>query len=133
LAMMVSGAFALTVSAVHRRQRLATAGFGLLTAVLCYALVKNVIDKPDGLMISGLFIVGIIAVSLISRVSRTTELRADRIEFDPAARRFITDNLAYDGELDLLAHRHQAGDSAEQYADKEREMRGSNPVPGSHD
>src|SRR5689334_4105795 len=74
LAMMVSGAVAVTISALRRRQRLATAGFGLLTAVLCYALVKNVIDKPDGLMISGLFIVGIIAVSLISRVSRTTEL-----------------------------------------------------------
>jgi hypothetical protein len=133
LAMMVSGAVAVTISAFRRRQRVGTAGFGLLTAVLFYALVKNVIDKPDGLMISGLFIVGIIAVSLISRVSRTTELRADRIEFDPAARRFITDNLAYDGELDLLAHRHQAGDDAAEYAAKEREQRGSNPVPGSHD
>jgi hypothetical protein len=132
LAMMVSGAFAVTVSAFQRRQWLSTAGFGLLTAVLLYALVENIIEKPDGLAISGLFIVGIIAVSLISRISRTTELRADRIEFDPAARRFITDNLAYDGELDLLAHRHQADDAAE-YAAKEREQRGSNPVPGSHD
>src|SRR6185312_5840112 len=52
LAMMVSGAFAVTVSALRRRQRRATAGFGVLTAVLCYALVKNVIDKPDGLAIS---------------------------------------------------------------------------------
>jgi hypothetical protein len=132
LAMMVSGAFAVTISAFRRRQRVATAGFGLLTAVLFYALVKNVIDKPDGLAISGLFIVGIIVVSLISRVSRTTELRADRIEFDPAARQFITDSLAYDGALDLIAHRRQTGDAAE-YAEKEHEQRGSNPVPGTHD
>jgi hypothetical protein len=133
LAMMVSGAFAVTISALRRRQRPATAGFGLLTAVLCYALVKNVIDKPDGLAISGLFIVGIIAVSLISRVSRTTELRADRIEFDPAARQFITDSLAHDGALDLIAHRRQPGQDAAEYADKEREQRGSNPVPGTAD
>lgn len=132
LAMMVSGAFAVTISALRRRQWPATAGFALLTAVLVYALVDNIIRKPDGLAISALFIVGIIAVSLISRVSRTTEVRADRIEFDPAARRFITDNLAYDGELDLIAHRHQ-GDDAAVYAAKEREQRGSNPVPGSND
>jgi hypothetical protein len=133
LAMMVSGAFAVTVSAFRRRQRVATAGFGLLTLVLLYALIKNIIDKPDGLAISGLFILGIIAVSLISRVSRTTELRADRIEFDPAARQFITDSLAHDGALNLIAHRRQGGDGAAQYAEKEREQRGSNPVPGTAD
>jgi hypothetical protein len=133
LAMMVSGAFAVTVSAFRRRQRLATAGFGLLTAVLLYALVENIIEKPDGLAISGMFILGIIAVSLISRVTRTTELRADRIEFDHAARRFITDSIAYDGELNLIAHRRQTGDDAAVYARKEREQRGSNPVPGAAD
>jgi hypothetical protein len=132
LAMMVSGAFAVTVSAVRRRQRLAATGFGLLTAVLTYALVENIIDKPDGIAISGLFIAGIITVSLISRVSRTTELRTDRIEFDDNARRFITDTLAHDGQINLIANRRQAGDAAE-YADKEAEQRGDNPVPGRAD
>ena len=132
LAMMVSGAFAVTISVLRRRRRVAAAGFGLLTAVLLYALVQNIIDKPDGLAISGLFILGIITVSLISRVSRTTELRADRIEFDTAARRFITDSLAHDGALNLIAHRPHAGDAAE-YAEKELEQRGTNPVPGSAD
>jgi hypothetical protein len=132
LAMMVSGSFAVTVSALRRRQRPAATGFGLLTAVLGYALVHNVIDKPDGLAISGLFIAGIITVSLISRVSRTTELRADRIEFDENARRFITDTLALDGQIDIIAHRRQTGDATE-YADKEREQRGDNSVPGTND
>ncbi|WP_123511008.1 amino acid transporter [Streptomyces sp. 2132.2] len=132
LAMMVSGAFAVTVSALRRRQRATTAGFTLLTAVLLYALVANIIDKPDGITISGLFIAGIVAVSLISRVSRTTELRADRLVFDPAARQFITDTLAYDNAINIIANRRQAGDGAE-YADKEREQRGNNPVPGPAD
>src|SRR6185312_3694805 len=48
LAMMVSGAFAVTVWAVRHRRRFAMAGFGLVTAVLVYALVANVIEKPDG-------------------------------------------------------------------------------------
>ncbi len=132
LAMMVSGAFAVTVSTIRRRRRPASVGFGLLTAILFYALAENIIEKPDGIAISGLFIAGIITVSLISRVSRTTELRADRIEFDPAARQFITDSLTHDSALNIIANRRQAGDLAE-YADKEREQRASNPVPGTAD
>ncbi|MFF1494233.1 amino acid transporter [Streptomyces sp. NPDC058304] len=132
LAMMVSGAFAVTVSALRRRQRATTAGFTMLTAMLLYALVANIIDKPDGITISGLFIAGIVLVSLISRVSRTTELRADHIVFDPAARQFITDTIAYDNAINIIANRRQAGDGAE-YADKEREQRGNNPVPGPAD
>ncbi|MER5227153.1 amino acid transporter [Streptomyces flaveus] len=132
LAMMVSGAFAVTVSVVRRRRRATATGFAALTAVLLYALVANIVDKPDGIAISGMFIAGIIAVSLISRVSRTTELRADRIVFDEPARRFITDTLAHDNSINIIANRRQAGDGAE-YSGKEREQRGSNPVPAPAD
>ncbi|GGT78602.1 amino acid transporter [Streptomyces lateritius] len=132
LAMMVSGAFAVTISVARRGRRLVAAGFALLTLVLLYALVHNIVDKPDGITISGFFIAGIIVVSLISRVSRTTELRADRILFDPAARGFITDTLAHDNAINIIANRRQAGDSAE-YSAKEREQRGTNPVPGPAD
>lgn len=132
LAMMVSGAFAVTVSVVRRRRRATAAGFAALTAILLYALIANIIDKPDGIAISGMFILGIITVSLISRVSRTTELRADRLVFDPDARRFLTDTLAHDNAINIIANRRQAGDEAE-YAAKEQEQRGSNPVPGRAD
>ncbi|MEU2060109.1 amino acid transporter [Streptomyces sp. NPDC013455] len=132
LAMMVSGAFAVTVSVFRHRKRLAGTGFAALTAVLFYALVANIVDKPDGIAISGVFIAGIIAVSLISRVSRTTELRADRIVFDEAARRFISDTLVYDQAINVIANRRQAGDAAE-YSAKEHEQRHTNPVPGRAD
>ena len=132
LAMMVSGAVAVTISAIRRKQRPATVAFTVLTLVLLYALVDNVIEKPDGLAISALFILGIIVVSLVSRVSRTTELRAESIEFDETARRFITDSVSHDGALNIVANRRQAGDRAE-YSAKEAEQRGMNPVPGAAD
>ncbi|GGT39248.1 APC family permease [Nonomuraea spiralis] len=132
LAMMVSGAVAVTISAVRRRQTPAVVGFTVLTLVLVYALVENIREKPDGITISAFFILGIVAISLISRVSRTTELRADRVEFDEAARRFVTDSLDHDGALNIIANRRGPGDVAE-YLAKESEQRAMNPVPGRAD
>ncbi|SCF22766.1 Amino acid transporter [Micromonospora viridifaciens] len=132
LAMMVSGAIAVTISAYRARHPFAGAGFTVLSVVLLYALTENVIAKPDGIAISGLFIAGIIAVSLISRVSRTTELRAERIEFDEPARRFVADSVAHDGRLHLIANKRHSG-SLKEYRVKERGQRGINPVPGAAD
>jgi len=132
LAMMVSGSVAVTISAHRRRQRRATLAFALLCLILLYALVANIIEKPDGLTISAFFILGIVAISLVSRVARTTELRADVIRFDDNARRFIADSLNYDGALNLIANRRQAGD-AQEYEEKERDQRGLNAVPGAAD
>ncbi|MDN4610789.1 amino acid transporter [Arthrobacter sp. IIF3SC--B10] len=132
LAMMVSGAIAVTISAIRKKQRGAAVGFSALTLVMLYALAANVIEKPDGITISAFFILGIIVVSLVSRVSRTTELRVDRIDFDDDARRFIEDSLEFDGRLNLIANRPEARDAAE-YAGKEAAQRENNPVPGSAD
>ncbi|WP_413249454.1 amino acid transporter [Sinomonas flava] len=132
LAMMVSGAVAVTISAIRRRQRGASVAFSALSLILLYALADNVVEKPDGLAISALFIAGIVVVSLVSRITRTTELRADRIVFDEAARRFIVESLEYDGRLNLIANRPQARDEAE-YAEKELAQREINPVPGAAD
>ena len=53
-------------------------------------------------------------ISLVSRISRTTELRVDRIEFDENARRFITDTIEpTTGASTLIANRRQDGDAAE--------------------
>jgi hypothetical protein len=132
LAMMVSASVAVAISTVRRRQRRAGLAFTVLSAVLVYALMANIIEKPDGLMISAFFIGGIIAVSLVSRVTRTTELRADLIEFDERSRRFITDSLVHDNRLNLIAHKPQVA-TEQEYATKEAAQRSINPVPGSAD
>ncbi|WP_431975099.1 amino acid transporter [Micromonospora haikouensis] len=132
LAMMVSAAVAVTIATARARHRFAAVGFAVLTVVLLYALTENVVAKPDGIAISGLFIAGIIGVSLISRVTRTTELRADRIEFDDDARRFVAESLAHDGRLHLIANKRDSG-AVKEYTVKERAQRGMNPVPGAAD
>ncbi|MEU2664918.1 amino acid transporter [Micromonospora sp. DT46] len=132
LAMMVSAAVAVTISAARRRERVAAGGFAVLTLVLLYALAENVVAKPDGIAISALFVLGIVAVSLVSRVTRTTELRTDRIEFDEPARRFIAESVAHDGRLHLIAHK-RAGGAVKEYTVKERAQRSMNPVPGEGD
>ena len=132
LVMMVSAAAAVTVSAVRGKERRGIVGFGVLTVVLLYALGANIVEKPDGIMISAIFIAGIILVSLVSRVSRTTELRVEGVEFDEAARQFIADSIAYDGALNLVANKPQRSGQAA-YAEKENEQRTMNPVPGAAD
>ncbi len=122
LAMMVSASFAVTISAYRKHQKVARVGFTILTLVMGYALVDNIIEKPDGIAISMLFIVGIIVISLISRVTRTTELRASRIEFDEKAQKFLEHTVAFDGDINIVAHKVRPGLQSK-FAAKEREQR----------
>lgn len=95
--------------------------------VFVYALLANVIQRPDGIIIASFFIGTIILTSLVSRVWRTTELRVERIEIDETAQRFIEEGASGD-EIHVVANRRQAGDKHE-YDLKEREQRKDNHIP----
>jgi hypothetical protein len=125
LAMMVSAAFAVTLAAWRGGSGLGGIGFGLVAAVFAYAFIANAAQRPDGLMISFFFGVAIVAVSLVSRVSRSTELRQERIEVDETAQGFIEGAGEH---IHLVAHRRRQG-TEEEYARKERQQREDNHIP----
>ena len=98
-------------------------GFGLVTLIFVYAFLDNVIEKPDGIVISWLFVAGIVVISLVSRLARATELRADGIEFDDTPGAPIIDAADHTGSCNLIANKIQAGD-VDEYREKEAEQRG---------
>ncbi|GAB3493220.1 APC family permease [Nocardiopsis coralliicola] len=127
LAMMVSAAVAVTVSFARARRRAAAAAGGVLFTVFVYALAANAVQRPDGMAIAAAFIGGIVAISLVSRVSRTTELRVTRITYDRPARQFVSE-AAEAGPLQVIAHRPESCTGAE-YARRIARQREASPVP----
>src|ERR687890_492818 len=125
---MASDSFAVSLVSWRRGSRGRAFAFGLVALVFVYALIANEIQRPDGIVISLLFIGAIVVTSLISRVSRSTEVRHERIEIDETAQRFIDEAAATPGELHIVANRRQAGDERE-YRLKEREQREDNHIP----
>ncbi|WP_329091962.1 hypothetical protein OG979_00645 [Actinomadura citrea] len=89
LALILSAAVAATLAAWKRRRRRTGTAFGVVTLILVYATAANIIERPDGLVIAVLFCVAIVVTSLISRATRSTELRITDVDFDPVARRFL--------------------------------------------
>jgi hypothetical protein len=131
LVLMSSAAFAVTLS-VRKSIKPSTAKivmFAAITLVFIYTTVINTIERPDGIIISGIFIGTIVLTSLFSRVMRSTELRVENIEIDEAALNFIAED-SKKGTVRLIANRKQAGDENE-YLEKEKEVREDNHIPAT--
>ncbi|QHC27229.1 amino acid transporter [Streptomyces sp. GS7] len=128
LVLMLSASFASTVAARHRRNRKATIGFGAITLVFGYTTVANVIERPDGLKIALLFILGILLTSFASRVHRAFELRAVEVVFDETAARLIDEALVA-GPLRVIANEPDERDVAEDYREKEYSQREETHIP----
>ena len=64
--------------------------FGVVALIFAYTTVANIIERPDGLKIALFFVLAIVVTSLISRATRSTELRVTRITLDDQARRYST-------------------------------------------
>ncbi|CAA9588021.1 MAG: putative amino acid transporter [uncultured Thermomicrobiales bacterium] len=95
--------------------------------IFIYTTAVNIIERPEGLQIAGIFIAAIIVTSLISRVWRTTELRVTEVILDENARRFIAE-AAQNEEIHLIAN-HPDERNGREYLLKEREQRADNNIP----
>ena len=127
LVLMTSAAVAVTISAWVRKQAVKWV-FLVIAAVFAYTTITNVIERPDGIKIASLFILGIVLASFVSRALRTTELRVEKIEFDEQARQFL--NEMAKGEIRIVTNRRETGD-VEEYRFNEREKRVDNHIPSS--
>jgi hypothetical protein len=113
LVLITSAAVAVTLAEARRHHRARTAGFAAVTGVFAYTTVVNVAERPDGVKIAGCFIAAILAVSIVSRIHRSLDLRATRIELDPVAEQFVRDCSRR--TLRLIAHEPATGGEREYY------------------
>ncbi|MDQ0823633.1 hypothetical protein QFZ79_001378 [Arthrobacter sp. V4I6] len=130
LVLMTSAAVAVTLSARRRKQRKRTIGFGTITVVFTYTTIANIIERPEGIKIAGIFILGIIVISLLSRIRRSFELHATRVHLDQEALQFMSSNL--DGPISIIAHEPRRI-SAEAYRDKLRSAIEVSHLPLEHE
>jgi hypothetical protein len=121
LVLMGSAALAVAISAWHMRER--QIPFLAIAVVFAYTTVTNMVERPEGIKIASLFILGIVVSSLISRAARSTELRVHGFELDAAAQGFIAD-ADRSGAIRIVANRPDDG-SLREYEDKVREARNS--------
>ena len=128
LVLMTSAAIAVTLAVRKRGQKLPTIAFAIITLVFLYTTVVNVVERPEGLKIASFFIAAIVFLSFWSRVSRSTELRVERVEMDEVARSFI-DQCSGRG-VRVIANKRQEGDARE-YALKEDKQREDSHIPAS--
>ncbi len=127
LVLITSASVAVTLSARRKGQTRRFAGFALIALVFSYTTVVNVFERPEGIKIASLFILGILAVSLSSRVGRAFELRASEVRFDAKSTRFIRETAAA-GVVRVVAHELDAGTTKEYHA-KERQQQRDNHLP----
>ena len=121
LVLMTSAGVAATISA-HKKREPKARTFGVIALVFAYTTIVNVVERPEGIKIAAFFIVAIVAVSLLSRTTRSMELRASHVVFDEPAQRFIDEALAFDGRLRIVPNHPETRDENE-YARQTQEAR----------
>jgi hypothetical protein len=128
LVLMTSAAVAVTLAAVRKRQFAQVIAFGLIALVFVYTTVVNIIERPDGVKIAGLFIAAIILVSILSRVRRSFQLRAASIILDETALGFVSKDATENGAVRIVSHEPDS-DTAEEYRNKSRDERHYSHIP----
>ncbi|MFN8192105.1 MAG: amino acid transporter [Nocardioidaceae bacterium] len=130
LVLFTSAGVAVTLAARRDRQRGWVVAFILITGVLAYTTVDNVIERPDGVKIGTVFILAIIAVSIASRIARAFELRATNVVLDSASAMFVRDCARR--TIRLVAHDPESR-TPQDYHDKVQRLRRDHDQPVAPD
>lgn len=130
LVLMTSASIAVTLSARRKMQKGKTIAFGAVAVVFAYTTVANVVERPDGIRIAALFILGIVLVSFASRIRRSFELRATHIKMDKMALEFTAANE--EGPIRIIAHEPKRL-SADRYELKLQHAQQANHLPEDSD
>ena len=89
LVLITSAAFAVTISLWRSWRRWP---FLLISLVFVYTTVLNIHERPEGIRIASVFIGVMIGTSLLSRATRSTELRVKSVELDDAAKALLAED-----------------------------------------
>jgi len=81
LVLILSAAFASTLALWREKRHTLSVYSGFITLVFAYTLADNCLERPDGLIIGGIFIVLLLAVSAVSRSMRSFEFRVTQAYF----------------------------------------------------
>jgi hypothetical protein len=126
LALITSAAIAVTLAAHQAGQRRLTVAFSVIAAIFVYTTAVNVVERPDGVKIAVCFIAAIVLVSLVSRLTRSLEVRVTEVRLDPKAELFVRDCSRR--KIRLVANQPDALDAAE-YLEKLRQIQADNDLP----
>jgi hypothetical protein len=91
-----------------------------VAAVFVYTTAAVIIEKPDGIKIASVFILAIVASSIVSRVLRSTELRLAHFVFADSESRMLWESLKYLEIPVLVPHRPGRRELIEKEADIRR-------------
>jgi hypothetical protein len=130
LVLFTSASVAVTLAARKAGQRWKTVSFAVITAVMAYTTMVNVIERPDGVQIGTAFIIGILGVSFVSRVRRAFELRSPVVVLDDKAHMWIADLARR--QIRIVAHEPDVQEP-EIYRHKTEQIVADNDLPNPHD
>lgn len=100
LVLITSASFAVTIAVWKRPLRWP---FAAISIVFVYTTAMNMYERPEGIRIASVFIVTMVATSLLSRALRSTELRITGVRFDATAAALLAEDE--DGVIRLIARR----------------------------
>jgi len=127
LVLITSASVAVTLSALAKKRRKRSVGFAVVALVFLYTTIQNIRERPDGIRIAALFILGILVISVVSRIQRSMQLRATSVELDATALEFVK-NEAESGHIRIIANEPDDG-SKNEYKTKNSDERRFSHIP----